>query len=186
MSAADLIAALGAVVPGAEYEALEAVDSDVTPVLLVPAAHLFETCRALQSAPGLEFRAFSDVTATDYYPQREPRFEIVYHLVSPHRRARVRLKVRVGKDEPMASVTPIWAGAAWMEREVYDLFGIVFEGHPDLRRLMMPDDWEGHPLRKDYPVQLRKDATTYMPLQVSEEEFRANLERDRQIRPRPH
>ena len=82
-------------------------------------------------------------------------------------------------------MTSVWAGADWLEREVYDLFGIVFDGHPDLRRLMMPDDWEGHPLRKDYPVQLRKDAATYMPLQVTDEEFKANMERDRQFRPRP-
>jgi NADH:ubiquinone oxidoreductase subunit C len=97
----------------------------------------------------------------------------------------VRLKVRLGRNQSIASVTPVWAGANWMEREVFDLFGIVFDGHPDLRRLMMPDDWEGHPLRKDYPVQLRKDAATYMPLQVSADEFKANLERDRQFRPRP-
>ena len=73
----------------------------------------------------------------------------------------------------------LYPGAGWPERELYDLFGIVFDGHADLRRLMMPEDWEGHPLRKDYPVQLRKDAQTYMPLQVTEEEFKANMERDR-------
>ena len=99
--------------------------------------------------------------------------------MSPHRRARVRLKVRVGLDEPIETLTSIFPGAGWPEREVYDLFGIVFDGHEDLRRLMMPEDWEGHPLRKDYPVQLRKDAQTYMPLQVTEEEFRAIMERDR-------
>ncbi|GEM_PF-536951 len=185
MSAADIIAALAAVVPGAEYQALESADSDVTPVILVPVEHLMATARALQATPGLEFHAFSDVTAVDFLPHREPRFDVVYHLVSPHRRARVRLKVRVARDQAVPSVTPVWAGAGWMEREVFDLFGIVFEGHGDLRRLMMPDDWEGHPLRKDYPVQLRKDAATYMPLQVTAEEFRANLERDRTVRPRP-
>ena len=185
MSAADVMAALAAVVPGAQYEALESADSDVTPVVLVPAGHLLATARALQATPGLEFHAFSDVTAVDFYPQREPRFDLVYHLVSPHRRARVRLKVRVAQDQSVSSVTSVWPGAGWMEREVFDLFGIVFEGHDDLRRLMMPDDWEGYPLRKDYPVQLRKDAGTYMPLQVTAEEFRANLERDRTVRPRP-
>ena len=97
----------------------------------------------------------------------------------------MRVKVRVGADQPVPSVLGV-AGAGWMEREVYDLFGIVFDGHPDLRRLMMPEDWEGHPLRKDYPVQLRKDANTYMPLQITAEEFRANLERDRYVRPRPN
>jgi len=185
MSAAELIAALGAAVPGAQYEALESADSDVTPVILVPVEHLLATARALRETPGLEFHAFSDVTAVDFYPRREPRFDVVYHLVSPHRRARVRLKVRVALDQPVPSVTSVWPGAGWMEREVFDLFGIVFEGHGDLRRLMMPDDWAGHPLRKDYPVQLRKDAATFMPLQVTEEEFRANLERDRTVRPRP-
>jgi NADH-quinone oxidoreductase subunit C len=185
MSAADIIAALGAAVPDAQYQALESRDSDVTPVILVPAARLRATCFALRDGPGLEFKAFSDVTAVDFHPDREPRFDVVYHLVSPHRRARVRLKVRVANEETVASVTPVWPAAGWMEREVYDLFGIVFEGHEDLRRLMMPEDWEGHPLRKDYPVQLRKDAATFMPLQITEEEFRANLERDRHSRPRP-
>ncbi len=185
MSAADIIAALQAAVPGAAYEALEAADSDVTPSILVPVDRLLETCRALESTPGLEFTAFSSVTAVDYYVERDPRFEVVYHFVSPHRRARVRVKVRVGLDVPVPSVTPVWPGAGWMEREVYDLFGIPFSGHEDLRRLLMPEDWEGYPLRKDYPVQLRKDAQTYMPLQVTEEEFRASLERDRNVRPRP-
>jgi NADH-quinone oxidoreductase subunit C len=185
MSAADIIAVLSAAVPGAQYGELQAVDSDVTPVILVPAEHLLATAHALRNAPGLEFNAFSDVTAVDFYPQRQPRFDVVYHFVSPHRRARVRLKVRLDLNQPLSSITSVWPGAGWMEREVYDLFGIVFEGHEDLRRLMMPDDWEGYPLRKDYPVQLRKDAATYMPLQVTEEEFRANLERDRQLRPPP-
>lgn len=184
-AAAEIIAALAAVVPDAHYEALESSDSAVTPVVLVPAEHLLATCRALQATPGLEFHAFSDVTAVDFHPVRQPRFDLVYHFVSPHRRRRIRLKVRVDADQPVSSITSVWPGAGWMEREVYDLFGIVFDGHEDLRRLMMPDDWEGHPLRKDFPVQLRKDASTYMPLQVTEEEFRANLERDRYVRPRP-
>jgi NADH-quinone oxidoreductase subunit C len=183
--ASDLIAALSAAVPGVEYQELTASDSGITPVILVPAEHLLATAQALRNTPGLEFHAFSDVTAVDFHPQRQPRFDVVYHLVSPHRRARVRLKVRLDRDQPVSSVTSVWPGAGWMEREVFDLFGIFFEGHDDMRRLMMPDDWEGHPLRKDYPVQLRKDAGTYMPLQVTEEEFRANLERDRQVRPKP-
>ena len=185
MNAADLIAALAPHVPGAVLEPVEAKDSAVTPTLLVPLDHLIAVCRALQSDPSLAFVAFSDVTAVDHFPRRDPRFDVVYHFVSPHRRARVRLKVQVGADEPVPSITGIWAGAGWPERELYDLFGIVFDGHADLRRLMMAEDWVGHPLRKDYPVQLRKDAQTYMPLQVTAEEFKANMERDRYTRTRP-
>ncbi|MSO52492.1 MAG: NADH-quinone oxidoreductase subunit C [Acidobacterium sp.] len=150
----------------------------MTPSLLVSAPHIVAACQALQG-PGLEFVAFSDVTAVDFYPNRDPRFDLVYHLVSPHRRARVRLKVRVNQDVEVPTLTALFPGAGWPERELYDLFGIVFTGHADLRRLMMPDDWDGHPLRKDYPVQLRKDAQTYMPLQITQEEFQANMERDR-------
>jgi NADH-quinone oxidoreductase subunit C len=178
MTAEQIIAAIAPAVPGATYEALVSADAAVTPTILVPREHLVATCAALQG-PGLEYIAFSDVTAVDFHPNRTPRMDVVYHLVSPHRRARVRLKVRIDADEPVATLTTLYPGAGWPERELYDLFGIVFEGHQDLRRLMMPDDWEGHPLRKDYPVQLRKDAQTFMPLQVSEEEFKANMERDR-------
>jgi NADH-quinone oxidoreductase subunit C len=184
MNATELIAALEPLVPGATFEAVPAADVEVNPTILVPVEHLLATCQALHDTPGLEFVAFTDVTAVDFHPRRTPRFDVVYHFVSPHRRTRVRLKTRVHTDEPVPSVSRIWAGADWFEREVFDLFGIVFAGHDDLRRLMMPDDWEGHPLRKDYPVQVRKDAQTFMPLQVTEEEFRANLERDRQIRPK--
>jgi NADH-quinone oxidoreductase subunit C len=184
MTATDLINQLKPLVPDASVEPLSAADEELNPTLLVSASHLTDVCRALRDAPGLEFAAFSGVTAADFFPLREPRFELVYHLVSPHRRARVRLKVRLAKDEPIATVIPVWPGAGWPEREVFDLFGIVFEGHPDLRRLLMPEDWEGYPLRKDYPVQVRKDAQTFMPLQVTEEEFRANMERDRAVRPK--
>jgi len=151
----------------------------------VPVAHLHATCLALRDTPGLEFVAFSNVTAADFHPRRTPRYDVVYHLVSPHRRERVRLKVQVHLGDVVPTISDIWPGAGWPEREVFDLFGIVFDGHPDLRRLMMPDDWEGHPLKKDYPVQVRKDAATFMPLQVTEEEFKANMERDRQLRPKP-
>jgi NADH-quinone oxidoreductase subunit C len=99
-----------------------------------------------------KFVRLSSVTAVDRYPT-EPRFEVVYHLHSIERNERVRLKCRLpGQDPAIESVTSVWRGANWYEREVFDLFGIRFTGHPDLRRIMMPDDWEGYPLRKDYPI----------------------------------
>jgi len=99
-----------------------------------------------------KFIRLSSVTAVDRYPS-EPRFEVVYHLHSIERNERLRLKCRLGGDNPaIETVTSVWRGANWYEREVFDLFGIRFTGHPDLRRIMMPDDWEGYPLRKDYPV----------------------------------
>jgi NADH-quinone oxidoreductase subunit C len=184
MTAAEIIASLEPNVPGAALQALSPLDEAINPSLLVSVGELVRTCQALRDVPGLEFVAFSDVTAADFYPNRSPRFDVVYHLVSPQRRARVRLKVQVDLGQPVPTVQTIWPGAGWPEREIFDLFGIVFDGHNDLRRLMMPDDWEGHPLRKDYPVQVRKDAQTFMPLQVSEEEFKASMERDRRIRPK--
>ena len=185
MTAETLISQLQTAVPGATITALSAKDDDVTPTIGVDAASILDLCLALRDTAGLEFVAFSDITGADFFPRREPRFDVVYHFVSPHRRDRVRVKVQLAGGEPIRSITPVWPGAGWPEREVYDLFGIVFDGHEDLRRLMMPDDWEGHPLRKDYPVQVRKDAATFMPLQVTEEEFRANMERDRMMRPSP-
>ncbi len=99
-----------------------------------------------------KFIRLSTVTAVDRYPA-EPRFEVVYHLHSVQQKQRVRLKCRLPGEEPtIESVTSVWRSANWYEREVFDLFGIQFTNHPDLRRIMMPDDWEGHPLRKDYPV----------------------------------
>jgi NADH-quinone oxidoreductase subunit C len=99
-----------------------------------------------------KFNRLSTVTAADRFPA-EPRFEVVYHLHSIERNERLRLKCRVsGIDPAIESVTSVWRSANWYEREVFDLFGIRFLNHPDLRRIMMPDDWEGHPLRKDYPV----------------------------------
>jgi NADH-quinone oxidoreductase subunit C len=101
-------------------------------------------------------------------------------LVSFTHKNRLRLKVRLnGNDAHIATVTDLWPAANWLEREVWDMFGVVFDGHPDPRRLLMPEDWEGYPLRKDYPVQIRKGANYVEPLQVTEEEFRRNLEKDR-------
>jgi NADH-quinone oxidoreductase subunit C len=175
MDAAALIDVLQGLVPGATFEAGRSVDF---PTIYVPADRLVETCRALRDTPAFAFNVLTEITAADYLP-RDPRFEVVYHLLSIPNRARLRLKVRVGIDGTVPTVQPVWCGAGWPEREVWDMFGIVFEGHGDLRRLLMPEEWEGHPARKDYPVQIRKAAQTYEPLEVSEQEFRANIERDR-------
>jgi NADH-quinone oxidoreductase subunit C len=99
-----------------------------------------------------KFVRLSTVTAVDRYPA-EPRFEVVYHLHSVEHKQRIRLKCRVFGAEPVIeSVTSVWRGASWYEREVFDLFGIRFLGHPNLKRILMPEDWEGNPLRKDYPI----------------------------------
>ena len=112
-----------------------------------------EACAILRDGPGLQFNYLSDLTCVDWYPS-DPRFEVVYHLFSIPKKSRVRLKVRLGGDDPsLASITSVWPAANYFEREVFDLFGIRFEGHPYLRRIMMPENWEGHPLRKDYPVE---------------------------------
>jgi NADH-quinone oxidoreductase subunit C len=107
-------------------------------------------CSALQAA-GYNF--FEDMTAIDWFPT-SPRFQLSYHILSHKLLDRIRLRVMLGEADPTVdSITPVWPGANFFEREVFDLFGIRFDGHPDLRRIMMPDDWKGYPLRKDYPVE---------------------------------
>jgi NADH-quinone oxidoreductase subunit C len=106
----------------------------------------------LATARDAKFRVLTDLTAVDRHPA-QPRFEVVYLLTAPEQRARVRVKVRLSADDAVVpSATGLWPAANWLEREVYDLFGIRFEGHPDLRRILLPDEWEGHPLRKDFPL----------------------------------
>jgi NADH-quinone oxidoreductase subunit C len=112
-----------------------------------------ESCALLRDNPDFPFNYLSDVTGVDWLPS-EPRFEVIYHLLSIPKKERVRLKVRLeGASPVIESVTSVWPGANYFEREVFDLFGIRFTGHPYLRRLLMPEDWEGYPLRKDYPVE---------------------------------
>jgi len=175
MDAASIISTLTPIVTGASYEVGASIDM---PTIYVPGDRLVETCRALRDAADLKFEVLVEITAADYFP-REPRYEVVYHLLSLAQRARLRVKVRVEHEGAVPTVQSVWLGAGWLEREVWDMFGILIDGHNDLRRLLMPEDWEGHPARKDYPVQIRKTVQTYEPLEVSEEEFRANLERDR-------
>ena len=112
-----------------------------------------EVCRLLRDDLECPFNYLADVTCVDWFPS-EPRFEVIYHLLSISKKERVRLKVRLNGSSPaLDSVTPVWPAANYFEREVFDLFGVRFAGHPYLRRLLMPEDWEGHPLRKDYPVE---------------------------------
>jgi NADH-quinone oxidoreductase subunit C len=115
----------------------------------IAAAQIVDVCRVLRGSA--RFERLSAVTAVDWWP-REPRFEVVYLLHSIRKNTRLRLNVRLGEDEEIDSVCSVWRGANWYEREVFDLFGIQFRNHPNLERIMMPADWEGHPLRKDYPV----------------------------------
>ena len=120
--------------------------------------HVLSFC---QGDPALDFDMLMDLTAVDYqrFPGREdgPRFEVVYHLYSLPHNHRVRVKTRVEEDDAtVASVVPLWPIADWFEREVWDMFGIRFEGHPDLRRLLMYEEFQGHPLRKDYPINRRQ------------------------------
>lgn len=118
--------------------------------LFVNPAKLVDICRFLKM--DLRFERLSGVTAVDWWPQ-EPRFEVVYHLHSIQNNTRLRLKAKVvGENPEIDSVTAVWRSANWYEREVFDLFGIAFRNHPNLERIMMPADWEGHPLRKDYPI----------------------------------
>jgi NADH-quinone oxidoreductase subunit C len=164
------------------FEPVDALDG--MPTVYVSADHLVETCRVLRDAPGLRFALLADITAVDYLP-RTPRFEVIYLLVclgtsgfgtTPRR---LRLKVRLAAGAAIPTVSTVWTAANWAERELYDMFGIVVDGHPDLRRILMPEDWEGHPGLRDYPVQIKMPVKTYEPLQLTEQEFVTNLETSR-------
>ena len=177
MDSAALVASLQTAVPDATFEAVGSVDLQTT--IYASSEQIARIALVLRDAPELKFTFLAELTAVDYWP-REPRFEIVYVLVSLEHKLRVRMKVRLpGSDPHLATVCGIWPAANWLEREVWDLFGIAFDGHPDPRRLLMPEDWEGSPLRKDSPVQIRRPPHVTSDLQVTAEEFRQNVERDR-------
>jgi NADH-quinone oxidoreductase subunit C len=182
MDADTLVATLQAAVPDAQIEGAPTVDPQTT--IYVSRDEVPALARALRDRPELGFDFLAELTAVDFWP-REPRYEVVYVLVSLANRLRLRMKVRVPADDPhVATVSGVWPAANWLEREVWDLFGIAFDGHPDPRRLLMPEDWQGYPLRKDYPVQIRMTPNASEALQVTEEEFRANLMKDRLTRGR--
>lgn len=119
---------------------------------------LVKVCEFCRDDKNLAFDMLTDLTCVDYLMQgRDPRFEVVLHLYSTDRRHRLRLKVPLAEDDlKVASVTGVWKSATWMEREVWDMYGVTFEGHPDLRRILLYEEFEGHPLRKDYPMAKRQ------------------------------
>jgi NADH-quinone oxidoreductase subunit C len=123
---------------------------------LIKKESLLDICSFLRSEKDLNMDYLSDVMGVDYHP-RAPRFEVLYQIYSTTNKLRLRLKIRLEDGETVPSVTGHWKSANFSEREVYDMFGIVFEGHPDLKRIYMPHDWEGFPLRKDYPLKGYKD-----------------------------
>ncbi len=175
--------------PAGSFEPVQAADG--MPTIYVPREQLVDTLRALRDTPELRYAFLADITAVDYIP-REPRFEVLYLLASLGTAGfgatakRLRVKVRVpGADPSLPTIISLWPAANWAERELWDMFGIRVDGHPDLRRILMPEDWEGHPMRRDYPVQIKEPVKTYEPLQVSQEEFVSNIEasRDRSRRP---
>ncbi len=187
MHAAERLALLRELLPDVTIDEVAAADQ---PCVVVPPEAVARLAQVLRSHPTLQFHVLAELTAADYWPA-EPRFEVVYHFLcvgpsalrdpSAPPAARLRVKARVhGASAVMPTICDTYPNANWYEREVYDLFGIVFDGHPDLRRILMPDDWDGHPARKDYPVQIRKAVDLGMPLQVTEEEFLRSIERQRE------
>jgi NADH-quinone oxidoreductase subunit C len=141
--------------------------------IVVALPRLLDVMRHLRDAPDAQFDFCSDLTATDWPPRAE-RFDVIYCLYSIPLRQRVRVKVRVAEGGAVPSVTAIWPAANWFEREAFDLFGIPFDGHPDLRRILMPDDWQGYPQRKDYPLEgpgelLLESPTDWLKLKQAQE-----------------
>jgi NADH-quinone oxidoreductase subunit C len=139
---------------GWNAQAVEGVKFDRDEMTIyVPREMIRQAAALLKDDPACPFNYLSDITCVDWHPS-EPRFEVIYHFLSIPHKERVRLKVRLSGENPaLDSLTSIWPGANYFEREVFDLFGVRFNGHPYLRRILMPETWEGHPLRKDYPVE---------------------------------
>jgi NADH-quinone oxidoreductase subunit C len=143
--------------------------------IVVPATQILNIARHLRDAPDAAFDLCSDVTATDWPPRGTGRFDVVYCLYSTRHRHRIRVKAIVGEHQPLPSVTSVWPAANWLEREIYDMFGVNFAGHPDRRRILMPEDWQGYPQRKDYPLEgpgelLMENPLDWLKLRQAKEE----------------
>ncbi len=140
--------------------------------LYVKKEDIVKICETLRDHPELQFNYLADLTAVDHLREMQevdPRFHVIYHLFSTVTKQRIRLKAPIFENHPVIdSVTSVWIAADWHERECYDMFGIHFEGHPDLRRILMPEDWEGYPLRKDYPVS-DQEPYEYIKKQLADE-----------------
>jgi NADH-quinone oxidoreductase subunit C len=150
MTPSHLVAALQHEHPHWIVGIVEAV-GEVTAI--IPREHLIEVCSYLKADGETRFDFLSDICGVDRGPEEEPRFEVNYHLFSTIKHHRLRLKVLLREEDArVPSVTGVWRTANWHERETFDLFGVNFEGHPDLRRILLPDDWQGHALRKDFPL----------------------------------
>jgi NADH-quinone oxidoreductase subunit C len=146
----QLVTALQHAHPHWVIEIIEAY-GEVTAV--VPRLHIVDVCTALKTGSDTKFDFLADICGADRGAEEEPRFEVNYHLFSTTKHHRVRLKVLVNEtDAHVPTVTGVWRTANWHERETFDLFGVVFDGHPDLRRILLPDDWQGYALRKDFPL----------------------------------
>lgn len=145
-----LVAALRASHPDWISEVIQAFGETT---IVVPREAIEEVCRFYKTTPDLEFTMLADLCGVDRGPEEDPRFEVNYHLFSTTRFHRLRLKVLLAEDDArVPTVTTVWRTANWHERETWDMFGIRFEGHPDLRRILLPEDWQGHALRKDFPL----------------------------------
>ncbi|MBI1866730.1 MAG: NADH-quinone oxidoreductase subunit C [Methylocystis sp.] len=164
---------VSAALPGA-VTAVKVAFGELT--LDVETARWLEVAAHLRDDPGCLFVNFTDLTAADY-PEREQRFDVVLHLLSPKHNRRIRVKTQTDEQTPLASLTGLFPGADWYERETYDLFGVTFSGHPDLRRIMTDYGFDGHPLRKDFPmtgfVEVRYDdeqkRVVYEPVKLPQE-----------------
>lgn len=150
MTAGEILERVRAKAPPGILEVSMGIDC---PQVILKRDSLIPFMKFLKEDPELAFDLISDVTAVDYADSKSPRFEVVYHIFSIKNKERIRVKVPVEEGERVDSVTSIWRGAEWLEREVYDMFGISFNNHPDLRRILMPEDYKYHPLRKEFPLE---------------------------------